>query len=138
MSDIRKHIDLIAERSYDGNKLIPGTETDAVVPNYHDGAPEIGTKFTFKDKVYACVGWMVEQRIPGQFGKRGANLIACRHDQATWVIGMGGGGPGTIAPMSQIRVVGQMKWSEEQRSKVVDSAMLAISKKLTLVKPNTP
>lgn len=126
-------MNLINERSYAGDQEVAGPEGQA--ETYQEGAPEIGTKFNYQGKTYACCGWMTELSVPGQFGKRGGKLVACRFDQATWVIGMGNGGPGTIAPMNAIQVTGKMKWTEEQRKKVVDSAMSSISKKLTLDKP---
>lgn len=108
---------------------------ESAAPEVHGGAPEIGVKFSYKGKAYAVVGWMTELREPGVFGKRGGKLIACNHDKATWVVGIGGGGPGTVAPINAIQITGSANWSEEQYRKVVNSAMAAAANKQTLTKP---
>jgi hypothetical protein len=118
MNDMRKYLNLLESAD-----------------TYQDGAPEIGTKFEFNGGTFAVAGWMTEMREPGSFGKRGGKLVACPFDKASYVIALGGKGPGAIAPIRDIKIVGQMGWDEQQRSKVVAHAMELISKRFTINNP---
>jgi hypothetical protein len=128
MSDIRNYLNLIERAAIEAPHEV-----------HQDGAPEIGVKFEYQGGSYAAVGWMTELRVPGQFGKRGGKLVACRRDQATWVIGVGGKHTsGTVAPVKQVGIRGRMPWNEAQHKRAVDHAMELISKRFTITKPGNP
>lgn len=103
-----------------------------------DHAPAIGIEFGYRGRTFQVVGYMKELRAKGMFGMRDGKLVACTSNQATWVIGMGGGGPGTVAPVSKIQPTGgKAKWSHDQMAKVQSAMVNMIDQKFTLNTPST-
>lgn len=102
-----------------------------------DHAPGIGIEFSYRGRTFEVVGYMREQRAKGMFGQREGKLVACTPNQATWVIGLGGGGPGTVAPVSMIQPTGgKARWSHDKMAKVQSSMTNMIDKKFTLTAPD--
>lgn len=113
-----------------------GNEREPAHEVFTDHAPALGGEFTYRGSTYQVVGYMREVKARGMFGKRGGGLVACAPHAATWVIGMGGGGPGTLAPVERIRPTGgSAKWSARQRQAVEHSMIRMIDAKQTFTKP---
>lgn len=95
----------------------------AAQPVFQDGVPDLGLKFTYGARPFVVTGYMRDANIgTPMFGKRNVSLVACRRDQAGYVIGMGGAG--CVAPIKDIVPTGQWAdWSHEQKQHVVSTAI---------------
>ena len=109
----------------------------------HDHAPALGMEFTYRDRTYVVMGYMREERPAGEpraFGKRNASrppLKACHPHGATWVHGMGGGGQGCVAPISDVQPTGRnANWSPEQRQRAQHAAGELVAQGYTVAQPD--
>lgn len=112
----------------------PQAPVEPSVASSH-GAPEIGAIFQYNGRSFAVAGWMTEATAKGVFGRRNRSLVACRPQNATWVLGLGGAG--CVAPLAEIRLTGENKWADDaEASKTIRGrAEMLVANKYTIKNP---